>query len=368
MTKAVAVIGCGNIFHAYARGLSRADGVELAACADLDTDRARRAAAEYGMRALTVPEVLADPELPVVVNLTPPAFHAEVTRAALEAGKHVYSEKPLCATLAEAVEVADLAARQGLLLGSAPDTFLGSAGQTARAVVDSGQIGDVIGAGVFVTHSQAEMWHPNPGFLFQPGGGPALDMGPYYLASLVNLLGPVRRVYSESRIGSPVRPVFAEGRTVEEITVRTPTHCAAVVTFASGVIASVLMSFDVWGHELPHAELYGHLGTLSIPDPDKYDLPVRMRLHTDPDWRVVDPVVPSLTEGLGPDQLPLRGPGVADLVAALNGAPQRCSAALAVHVLEVLETIARGDGVPSEMTTTCDRPPAVAVSPEMSAR
>lgn len=353
---AVGLIGCGNISGAYARGLARLDGVELVACADVDQARAGAVAKRYGLRATSVDNLLADPAVTIAVNLTPPLFHAEVSAAALAAGKHVYTEKPVAATFGEAVKLADEAARAQRLLGSAPDTFLGSAGQTARAVVDSGQLGEIVGASAFVTHSHAEMWHPDPTFLFQPGGGPSLDMGPYYVAALVNLLGPVRSVFSVSRAGLAVRPVFAPGRTVEQIQVEIPTHSSAVLTFESGTIATVLMSFEVWNHELPHIELYGTLGALSVPDPDKYDDVVRLRLHADEQWQPVEPVIKPLTTGLPADQLPLRGPGVADLAAALSGQPQRCSSEFALHVLEVLETIADGDGTSHEMSTTCSRP------------
>jgi predicted dehydrogenase len=359
----VGVIGCGNIFSAYARGLGRLDSLQLAACADVDQSRAAAAADEYGLRALTVDELLADPGISVVVNLTPPLFHAEVSAAILAAGKHVFTEKPVAATFDEAIKIVDQAAQAQLLLGSAPDTFLGAAGQTARAVVDSGRLGEIVGASAFVTHSHAEMWHPDPTFLFQPGGGPSLDMGPYYIAALVNLLGPVSSVFSQSRVGAVIRPVHAPGRTVEQIHVQIPTHSSAVLTFASGTIAIVLMSFDVWNHELPHIELYGTLGTLSVPDPDKYDDQVRVRLNADEQWQPVAPVVAPLTAGLSRDQLPLRGPGVADLAAALSGQPQRCSAEFALHVLEVLEAIAAGGGTPRQMTTTCARPAPVAASP-----
>ena len=200
------------------------------------------------------------------------------------------------------------------------------------------------------------MWHPDPTFLFTPGGGPSLDMGPYYITALVNLLGPVRSVFSQSRIGSALRPVFTPGRTVNEIKVQIPTHCSAVITFESGTIGTVLMSFDVWNHELPHIELYGTKGTLSVPDPDRYDDTVRYRMHADETWRTAEPVIRPLTSGIAEEELPLRGPGVADLAGALAGQAQRCSADFALHVLEVLETIAVGDGVPHTMTTTCERP------------
>lgn len=352
----VGVIGCGNIFGAYARGLGRLDNLRLAACADVAGPRAATAADRYGIRAMKVDELLADPAINIVVNLTPPLFHAQVSSAALAAGKHVYTEKPLAATFADAVALVVQASDAQLVLGSAPDTFLGAAGQTARAAVDSGQLGEIVGAAAFVTHSHAEMWHPDPTFLFTPGGGPSLDMGPYYIASLVNLLGPVSSVFSQSRVGAAIRPVHTPGRTVEEIRVEIPTHCSAVLTFESGTIGTVMMSFDVWNHELPHIELYGTLGTLSVPDPDRYDDQVRLRWHADEEWRPLEHAIPPLTAGMPDDELPLRGPGVSDLAAALSGQPQRCSAEFALHVLEVLETIAIGDGTLHQMTTTCVRP------------
>jgi predicted dehydrogenase len=357
--RQVGIIGCGNIFDAYARGLARSEATTLVACADVDPLRSKLAAEKYGLRDLDVDALLADPEIEIVVNLTPPQFHAAVSTAVLSAGKHVYTEKPVSVTFAEAQAVVDQAHRAGLSFGSAPDTFLGAAGQTARAYIDSGDLGEVVGATAFVTHSQAELWHPDPTFLFQPGGGPSLDMGPYYVAALVNLLGPVTSVFSASRIGAVTRPVSTPGRLVDSIEVAIPTHSSAVLTFASGALGTVMMSFDVWDSNLPHIEIYGTNGTLSVPDPDKYDDPVLVRMHAEPEWRTLPPVITPLTAGVSPDDLPLRGPGVDDLARALDGAPQRCGAELALHALEVLETIALGDGTPHEMTSTSARPAPV---------
>jgi predicted dehydrogenase len=333
-------------------------------CADVDGARAELAARRAGVeRWGSVADLFADPDVDIVVNLTPPLQHAEVTAAAFSAGKHVYTEKPVAAEFADAAGLLAAAERAGRVLGSAPDTFLGSAGQTARAALDSGEIGEPIGATAFVTHSKAEHWHPDPSFLFRRGGGPSLDMGPYYLSALVNLLGPVARVYSVSRIGAAERTVSAPARLVDTIAVEIPTHCAATLTFRSGVLATVMMSFDVWHRELPYLEIYGSHGTLSLPDPNRYDGDVRVRLHADTDWRVLDPLITPLTAGVPDDQLPLRGPGVADLVAHLAGAPHRTGVELAVHVLEVLSAIAEGDGRPRDMTTTCARPTPADVPP-----
>ncbi len=353
----VGIVGCGNISGAYFRGLRCFGGVRIAGCTDLDGELARAAGALYDVPVHDTVEALAAADgVEVLVNLTPPLAHESVTRALLATGKHVFTEKPLTASFATAVPLVEEARERGLLLGSAPDTFLGAAGQTARAAVDDGLIGEVIGVSAFVTHSKAELWHPDPTFLFTRGGGPALDMGPYYIAALVNLLGPLSSVHAAARIGSRVRPVSTPGRRVESIDVTIPTHASAVLEFASGAIGTVLMSFDVWDHELPFLELYGSEGTLSLPDPNDYDGTVRVRLHGEGAWRPLEPVIPGFTAGVGPEQLPLRGPGVADLAAALRGEPFRCNAGFALHVLEVLDAIANGTDGPAALTTTCERP------------
>lgn len=353
----VGIVGCGNISGAYFRGLRRFDRLRIVGCTDLSAELARAAGERHGVPVFgSVDELAAADGVQILVNLTPPLVHEEVTRALLATGKHVFTEKPLTASFDSAAPLVAEARERGLLLGSAPDTFLGAAGQTARAAVENGLIGEVIGASAFVTHSKAELWHPDPTFLFTRGGGPALDMGPYYIASLVNLLGPVFSVYATARVGSRVRPVSTPDRRVDTIEVTIPTHASATLTFESGAIGTVLTSFDVWDHELPFIELYGTAGTLSVPDPNNYDDTVRVRLHGEEAWRSLPPAISGFTTGVDAAELPLRGPGVADLAAALDGEPFRCNADFALHVLEVLDAIGNGtDGVLT-LTTTCESP------------
>jgi predicted dehydrogenase len=353
----VGIVGCGNISAAYFRGLRRFKGLRIAGCTDLDPALSQAASDRYGVPAFaSVDELASSDEVAILVNLTPPLAHEGVTRSLIDTGKHVFTEKPLTASFETASQLVAAARSKGVSLFSAPDTFLGSAGQTARGAIDAGLIGEVIGATAFVTHSKAELWHPDPAFLFRPGGGPALDMGPYYLAALVNLLGPMTSVYAAARQGSAARPVSAPGRRVESVDVSIPTHTSAAITFASGTLATVMMSFDVWDHELPYIELYGTKGTLSVPDPNNYDDTVRVRLHGDEAWRILPPVITGFTTGLAVDELPLRGPGVADLANSLRGDATRCGGEFALHVLEALDAIANGtDGVAS-LTTTCLRP------------
>ncbi|WP_426321901.1 Gfo/Idh/MocA family protein [Microbacterium sp. E-13] len=335
----VAIIGAGNIARRYVEGMGRYPQLRLIGCADVVQPMADALAADAGIRAYTsVDELVADPDVDIVVNITPPTAHAAVTSQALAAGKHVYVEKPIAATVAESKSMLAAAAAHRRTIGSAPDTFLGSAGQTARAAIDRGVIGEPIGATAFVTHSKAETWHPDPTFLFQPGGGPALDLGPYYLTTLVNMLGSVAAVAGFTRVGAPVRPVTAPDRRVDTVEVTTPTHWGATLKFRSGTIGTLLMSFDVWDSHLPKIEVYGTAGTLTVPDPNEFDGDVTLRLHSEDDWRVLEPVIaPSGAAGT-PAQY-LRGMGVADLAAAIDGAPHRASAALATHVLEVIEAI-----------------------------
>ena len=327
----IGIVGCGNISERYVKGISRFPLLKTLGCADMYQEAADKLSASTAISAYpSVDALLDDPGVDVVVNITSPVAHAEVSFAALKAGKH--------ATVAEGRRMIEAAVAAGRVLGSAPDTFLGSSAQTARAAVDKGVIGEPIGAVGFVTHSKAETWHPDPTFLFKPGGGPVLDLGPYYVTALVNLLGPVASVAGFSRVGAPVRTVSAPGRRVDKITVEVPTHAVASLEFASGALATMMFSFDVWDHHLPYLEIYGQEGALGLFDPNKYDGPVVTRGHHDSEWATLPPVFPPSAEPGSPEQF-MRGPGVVDLVRALDGAPHRASAALALHVLEVLQAV-----------------------------
>ncbi|MER5789272.1 Gfo/Idh/MocA family oxidoreductase [Streptomyces sp. NPDC001980] len=354
----IGILGAGNIFGRYVEGLRTIPELEVVRVADVDTARARAAAAEYAVPAWGGgEELLADDSVEIVVNITPPQFHAKTVIAALEAGKHVYVEKPVAATVAEAREVLDAAGRGTALLGSAPDTFLGSAVQTARHAIDTGRIGEPVGATAFVRSSRSETWHPDPRAFYGPGGGPVLDMGPYYLAALINCLGPVAQVSAATRIGAPVRKVTSPGRVVDEVTVEVPTHASATLTFASGAIGTTLMSFDVWDTELPRIEIYGTEGTLALPNPNFFDGDVRLKRHGDTDWQVLTPVT-ALFGAVDTPEQHRRGLGVADLAGAVDGGPHRADAQFAFHTLEVLESFETSQRENRFVTlqSSCDRP------------
>jgi predicted dehydrogenase len=336
----VAVVGCGRIFPVYALGLARfTERVRIAWCTDIIPERAQSGAALTGAaRFGRNEEMLADPDVAVVINLTPPTEHAGVILSALDAGKHVFTEKPLAVTTGEAAPLVALAREKGLALGSAADTFLGSAGQTARQVIDSGELGEIFGFSLFSRYSRAELWHPDPGFLFVRGGGPVLDAGPYFIGALVNLLGPVRSVTGRTVEGAATRHVTAPDRLVEQVTVEVPTHAAALLELRSGAVGTMTASFDVWSTDVPAIEIYGRNGMLSVPHPNWFGGDVILRLNHRSEPQVIPPATPPVPgEGMGGTML--RGYGVMDLIDSLAGYPQRTTGALALHVLEVLEAV-----------------------------
>lgn len=348
----IGVIGCGVISGIYLKNCRAFDLLDVVACADLDLERARLRAAEYGVpRACGVAELLADPAIALVLNLTIPQAHDQIGLAAIRAGKSVYNEKPLAVERDGARQMLLEAEAAGLRVGGAPDTFLGAGLQTCRKLIDEGAIGVPVAATAFMLYHGPESWHPAPDFYYQPGGGPMFDMGPYYLTALVALLGPVRRVSGAARITFPERTITSAPQYGTTITVRTPTHVAGVLEFASGPIGTIVTSFDVWAAEVPRIEIYGSEGTLSLPDPNNFGGSVRIRRAGASEWSEVP-----LTHGYAANS---RGLGVADMAAALrSGRPHRASGAMSYHVLDIMHAIhdSAREGRHVEMSSGCDRP------------
>src|SRR5262245_6033515 len=251
----VGVVGCGKISGAYFEHCKAFEILDMAACADIDHDRAVAAAKEFGIpKACSVEELLADPEIQIVLNLTVPQAHAEVNLAAIAAGKHVYAEKPLAVTREDGQQTLAAAKERGVLVGCAPDTVLGGGIQTCRKLIDDGAIGVPVAATAFMMSHGPESWHPNPGFYYLTGGGPMLDMGPYYLTALITLIGPIRRVTGSTRITFPERVATSQARFGERLPVEVATHAAGVIDFANGAVGTIITSFDVWFANLPRSE------------------------------------------------------------------------------------------------------------------
>ena len=348
----IGIVGCGNISSIYLKNLQLYDQTSVVAVADLDLSRAQTKAAEFGVgHATTVDELLADPEVEIVLNLTVPKAHNEVAIKALEAGKHVYNEKPLTVGWEEGQKLVAIAKSKGLRVGCAPDTVLGAGIQTCHEVIDSGAIGTLVAAQAFMMCPGHESWHPDPAFYYEKGGGPLFDMGPYYLSALVMLLGPAVRVTGSTRASFPTRTITSEPKLGQTIPVETPTHLSTVIDFANGAIVQLTTSFDVVAHTLPCIEVYGSEGSLRVPDPNGFGGPVQLWKRGDKDWSDV-PVVRPYAENS-------RGLGVLDMaLAQASGQAHRANGDVALHTLEIMHAAhwASEQGCHVGLTTTVERP------------
>ncbi|MEV0350732.1 Gfo/Idh/MocA family oxidoreductase [Nonomuraea sp. NPDC050680] len=350
----VGVVGCGAISAQYFQTIDRLPELRLVAVADLDLDRAREAVRPYaGVDVLSVAELLADARIDIVLNLTIPAAHAEIALQAIAAGKDVYCEKPLAATAEEAAGMLRAAGAAQVRVGCAPDTVLGTGTQTARKAIDDGLIGRPIAATATMMTPGHERWHPNPDFYYVPGGGPLLDMGPYYVTSLVTLLGPVASVVGAASRTRAKRTIGSGPRQGEEIPVTVDTHVTGVLVHTSGALSTLVMSFDGAATKAPNIEVHGETGSLVVPDPNYFDGSVLVSGVGEGDWRTL-PVAAGYVEAG-------RGVGLADFASTPVGEEPRTSGSLAFHVLDVMESLLASahSGAAVTITSTCERPPPV---------
>ncbi|MDX1014772.1 gfo/Idh/MocA family oxidoreductase [Sinorhizobium medicae] len=369
MTKelGVGIIGCGNISTTYFKLAPLFKGIRIAACADINPVAAEARGAEFDVTAQSIEALLANPEVDIVVNLTIPEAHFPVSKAILEAGKHVYSEKPLVLSLEQGEELRSIATRKGLTVGCAPDTFLGGAHQLARNYIDAGKIGRVTSGTCHVMSPGMEMWHPNPDFFFLPGGGPILDLGPYYIANLINLIGPVKRVAALSSMASTTRTITSEPRKGEVIPIRTPTNIHALLEFQNGATITLSASWDVWAHRHANMELYGTDGSLFVPDPNFFGGTVEASGRN----KDIQPLemwdhpfaVNNWDHPLGPIAN-YRAAGLADMAdAILKGRDARCSLERTLHGVDVMVSILKSgeEGGFVTLSTTCTQPAALGI-------
>lgn len=323
----VGLIGCGNICGIYLNNAAILPDIEIIALADADNARAQAKAKEFNIpRALSVDALLGDPQVECVLNLTPPAAHASIAKAALSAGKHIYNEKPLAIELADCAAILALAEQKKLRVGCAPDTFMGAGLQTCCDAIDRGLIGVPVGGTAFMMYGGPESWHPSPEFFFKKGAGPMFDMGPYYLTAFITMLGPVKRVSGSARITHATRTITSEPLKGTVITVDTPTHISGLIEFTKGETVTLTTSFDVPHHTLPCIELFGSEGTIRVPDPNGFGDPVRIKHKDDKDWSEL-PHVHTFSKNW-------RGIGLNDMARAIRGMQHAHAASgqLAHHV------------------------------------
>ncbi len=352
----VGIIGAGNISSQYLKAMRDFRVLDIKGIADLKPEVAAARASEFGVKTASIDALLADPGIEIILNLTIPRAHVEVGLKAIAAGKHVYGEKPLGVTFAEGKRLIKAAKARGLRVGSAPDTFLGGSHQQARAVIDSGAVGKIIGGSAFFACPGHERWHPDPAFYYDVGGGPVLDMGPYYITDLVNLLGPVARVQAMSATPQTERLIYSAPKQGQKMPVHVATHVTGVLAFKSGALIQVTLSFDVPAHKHLPYELYGSEASLLVPDPNWFGGEVQIRTPTQKRWRKVDVTLPYTDANY-------RSLGLADMAhAIISDRPHRASGELALHVLEVMEAfeIASKEARVVDIKTKVERPAPIA--------
>ena len=350
MVVAIGIIGTGNIFPAYLRTLAAAKRIRIVGVADARPAAAKARAAEFNLEPLSIKQLLAT-DAQIVLSLTPPAVHFEVGTQVLAAGKHLFTEKPLAATFMQGRTLVQQARKAGLRIGCAPDTVLGASCQAVRALVDAGSVGRIVGGSAHFMGHGPDHWHPNPAFFYQPGAGPMMDMGPYYISHLVHHLGPVRELQAHTRVTWKERVIPRGAHAGRKIAVDTPTTVVTELTFASGAEVTLTTSFDVWKHTHAPIELYGENGTILSHDPNQFGGAVRWSAQ-DGDWQTVKGERRPYTSNS-------RGIGLLDMASAIaEDRPHRCNEAFALHVLEVMDkSLASGaSGKAMKLTTTCERP------------
>ncbi|OAM76366.1 Gfo/Idh/MocA family protein [Devosia elaeis] len=368
-TYGVGIMGAGNISAAYLRLAPLFKGIEVRAVADIIPEAAQKRAEEFGVAAQTPDELLKNSELDVIVNLTIPSTHYKVSMDIISAGKHSYSEKPFVLSVEEGLALRKAAVERGLKVGSAPDTFLGGAHQQAREIIDSGKLGKIMSGTTHVMSRGMEHWHPNPDFFFQPGGGPILDLGPYYITDLVHLLGPVKRLSAFTNMARSERVVTAEGPYKGSvIKVGTPTTIHGVLEFHSGAIITIGASWDVAAHGHHNIELYGTDGSIFVPDPNFFG----GDLVTAAIDGARSPVTPwnhpfgKPNQDLDKDnpRANYRCAGLADMMQSLEtGQVARCDLDVALHVVEVMTGLLKAGETGQVLTlqTSCERPRALGI-------
>jgi len=367
--KNIGLIGCGNIAETYFKSQNYFNNINFIACADINQRSADSCAKQNNIKSMSVDDLLNDDEIDVILNLTIPQAHYEISERALSAGKHVYSEKPMAIKLSDGKKIIELANKKKLYFGNAPDTFLGGGGQLSRKLIDEESIGDILTGNFIFAFSGVQTFHPNPESWFQVGGGPVIDMGPYFFTALVNLLGPAKNIRARGVKFSSNRTIETGPKAGKEFSVDIPTSFMMDIEFHNGSIVQGFLSFDVQNHARNHMELYGSKGTIVVPDPNMFGGPVLISKELGSEWKELS--VESMYLGKtniinhsgrsneAPKQSNYRGIGLSEMIYAIeNNKPHRCSGELAFHVLDIIDTVihAAKKNQEVEIKSTCKKP------------
>ena len=367
--KNIGLIGCGNIAETYFRAQDYFNNINFIACADKLSEAANKCAEEYKIKSFSVEQILNDDDVDIILNLTIPQAHFEVSKLALEAGKHVYSEKPMSIKYDEAKELLEIANKKNLYFGNAPDTFLGGGGQTSRQFVDKGKIGKILTGNFIFAFPGVQEFHPNPESWFESGGGPVIDMGPYFFTTLVNLLGPAKNVRARGKKFSSKREYLVGPKKGETFNVEISTSVMFDIEFVNKTIIQGFISFDVQNHMRNHIELYGSHGSIIVPDPNMFGGPVIISKELGSDWvnhSVEDKVLGKTNiinhsgrSNEAPKQSNYRGVGLSEMIYSIeNKIEHRCNGELALHVLDIIESVILSSDMKEEVNlrSTCKKP------------
>ena len=366
----VGLIGCGHIAETYFRAEKYFNNIKIIKCADINLKAARKCSKEYGVKFLSVNEILKDQEVEIILNLTIPKAHYEISKKALLNGKHVYSEKPLAINLKDGKELLKISRRKNLYLGNAPDTFLGGGIQKSKELVEKNIIGKIkLGNAVFAFPG-IQSYHPNPEPWFAKlEGGPVIDMGPYYITALVNLLGPAKKVSGRIINGSKYRTIGIGPKKGRKFKVNCPTTYLSTITFKNNTVIRLTLSFDVIAHQRNHIELYGEKGSMIVPDPNMFGGSVFTCKKLGDNWKEfkttkmhlgkINIRTQSSRANEAPTNANYRGAGLSEMAYSIEKKRKHlCNGEISLHVLDIITSIMKASksGVNQSINTDCVKP------------
>ena len=365
----VGLVGCGHIAETYFRSQKYFNNIEIISCADINAEASKKCAQEYNIEAQEVDDLLIDKKINIVLNLTTPQAHYEIIKKTLLAGKHSYCEKPLSTNYDHGAELLQLANDNNLYIGNAPDTFLGGGAQLARQLIDQNKIGDIKLGAINFAFPGVQSFHPEPESWFKKGGGPVIDMGPYYFTALVNLLGPAKSVRAKAIKVYDYRIIATGPKKGHKFEVEIPTSITGSIEFKNSAVIQFFLSFDVINHQRNHIELYGTKGSMIVPDPNMFGGSVFSSYSESGEWKEYSSsnmligktniFNKSVRSNEQPEVANYRGVGLSEMIDAIeNKRTNRCNGELSLHVLDMIDSTINAaiNGAEQDLRTNCERP------------